>query len=321
MQIPGIKNVGASANIPGQLIQESSGFAPLGSGDDNWTGALILGIDTSFLSTYGIKIVEGRRFTDSETMTFRRPKDSEMIRILVNEEFVRRMGGTTREALHQQLRFGWGPEERLAEIIGVVADHHQLSLKDPIQPIVYMQPQWTTWKYFSIKISNDNAGNEAIIQETFKRIFPDNSFVSFYLDDYYNQQYSTDQKMGQLVGIFTALAIIVTCLGLIGLTVFSVSQRTKEIGIRKVLGAPVVKIIYLFSQDLIKILIGAYAVAVPLILWGGKKWLSQFAFVVGIEWIVLAIPLVLLLLTTVSVVASICFKRAVESPVKALKYE
>jgi putative ABC transport system permease protein len=245
-----------------------------------------------------------------------------MIRIVVNEEFVRRLGLSAKQSLNQQVRFGWGPEERSGEIIGVVANHHQLSLKDPIQAIAYMQPQWTTWKYFSINVSNRNSeANRTAIEQAFKKIFPDNSFVSFYLDDYYNQQYRTDQKMGQMVGIFTGLAIVVTCLGLMGLTIFSVSQRTKEIGIRKVLGSPVSKIIYLFSQDLVKILIGAYIVAVPIILLGGQKWLSQFAFSVGIEWLVVVVPLVLLLFITVSVVTSISFRRAVESPVKALKYE
>jgi putative ABC transport system permease protein len=322
LEIPGILNMTASANIPGQAIQEGGGFARRGGTFDGGMSSSILGIDTSFFSTYGIPLIEGRRFTDNETMNFRKGKGSEMIRLVVNQEFVRRMGLTPQTALNEKVKFSWGPDDRDAEIIGVVMDHHQLSLKDPLAPIAYMQPRWTTWKYFSIRMSNENSSaNLAAIQDTFKKIFPDNPFVTFRLDDYFDQQYQADEKLGQLVGIFTGLAIVVTCLGLVGLTMFTVSQRIKEIGIRKVLGSPVISILYLFTRDLLRILIGAYAVAVPLIYFGGRQWLNQFAQAVGIEWQVVVLPVLILLAITLAVVTIISVRRALESPVRALKYE
>ncbi|HTF21261.1 MAG TPA: ABC transporter permease [Chryseolinea sp.] len=322
LEAPGIVNMTSSANIPGQPIIETTGISRMGGNNDEAFGSAMLGVDTSFFSTYGIRLIEGRKFTDHETMNFRRAPEAEMIRLVVNQEFVRRMGLTPQTALNEKVRFWWGPDERNAEIIGIVNDHHQLSLKDPFEAIAYMQPQWTTWKYFSLRMTNKNsAANLSLTRDIFKNIFPDNPFVSYRLNDYYNQQYQADKKLGQLVGIFTGLAIVITCLGLIGLTVFTVSQRTKEIGIRKVLGAPVIRILYLFSHDLIRILMGTYVVAVPVIFFGGQQWLSQFANAVGVGWQVVGLPVLILFVVTLTVVIIISLRRTLESPVKALKYE
>jgi putative ABC transport system permease protein len=323
LRIPGINSMAASANIPGQSIVEHTGVVRQGAKDEEGFGADILGTDTSFLSTYGIRLLEGRQFRDNETMNFRPGKEPELIQVVVNEQFVKGMGiANPKDALNEKFKFWWGPDERHAQIVGVTANHHQLSLKETYSPIMYMQPKWTTWKYFSINISGRNFADAAkAIGPAFKKIFPDNPLVSFTMDDYYGQQYKNDETLGQLIGVFTALAIIVTCLGLVGLTIFSVSQRIKEIGIRKVLGSPLSGILYLFSRDLIKILIGAYAVAVPLIFFGSNRWLEQFPFKTTIGWSVVATPLLLLLMITIVVVTTISLRRALDNPVTALRHE
>ncbi|MEJ1238012.1 ABC transporter permease [Chryseolinea sp. T2] len=322
-EIPGVTGMTASANVPGQSITEGSGFIKEGGNWDDAMGAAVLGTDTSFFNTYGIRITEGRRFNENESMDFRRKKDAaENIRLVANHEFVNRLGLTPQTALNQKISFWWGPDQRDGEIVGVVADHHQQSLKDPYEAIVYMQPQWSTWKYFSIRMSADRRQQKIeAIEEVFKNVFTDNPFVTFQLDDYYDEQYDVDKKLGLLVRVFTVLAIIITCLGLVGLTVFTVSQRMKEMGIRKVLGSSTIQILYLFSRDLVRILVASYVLAIPLIILGGRRWLTQFTSSVGVEWQVVALPVIILFMITVLVVSALSVKRALESPVKALKYE
>jgi putative ABC transport system permease protein len=148
LQIPGVQYVSASADIPGRAVVESAPITLLnGKSEDEYFGASVPGIDTSFLSTYQIRLLEGRMFEGNERMTFRIGANKESIPVLVNQEFLKHMEvKAPKDALKAKLQFWWGPELRHAEIIGVVADHHQVSLRERIEPVMYMQPQWTGWE-------------------------------------------------------------------------------------------------------------------------------------------------------------------------------
>ena len=256
-------------------------------------------------------------------MAFRAPKDhEELIRLVVNEAFVSRLGIKDRkDALSEKVKFWWGPDERRAEIIGVVANHHQLSFKEHVQPIAYMQPEWADWKYFSVNVRGDLSTVVAEVESAYARVFPDNAVSRFFLDEFFDRQYKEDIRFGRIFNVFTILAITVTCMGLLGLSVFSVTQRAKEVGVRKVLGASSWVILYLFSKDFVKLLIIAYVITMPVIYWAGDQWLNNFTFRVPIGWELFVLPPLLLTFITLTTISIISIRAAFDSPVEALRQE
>jgi putative ABC transport system permease protein len=324
MQIPGVINVTASSDIPGRMIVENPPIARESTTEDNeFFLAYMPAVDTSFFSTYGIRLLEGRIFSPQELMAFRAPEDkNELIRLVVNESFVKSLGlQLPKDALFEKLKFWWGPDLRKAEIIGVVADHHQQSFKELIEPIAYMQSQWADWKYFSLKIEGNIPATMDALESTYSSTFPENAVTWFFLDEFFDRQYKEDVGFGRIFNVFTVLAIVVTCMGLIGLSVFSVTQRTKEVGIRKVLGASTLGIIFLFSKDFIKLLLISYVIAIPVIYWIGDEWLSNFIFRIAIGWQMLLLPLMVLIFVTLATIAIFSIRAAVEPPVGALRQE
>jgi putative ABC transport system permease protein len=322
-QLAGVHNLAASADVPGQRITEFSGMKRMNAPDQDYFGSSIMSIDTAFFSTYDIKLLEGRLFTDDERMTFRRQDKHEAIRAVVNEEFVHRMGlKNLKDALHEKILFGWGPDDRYAEIVGVTANHHQVSLKEDYSAILYMRPQWSAWKYFSINLqSADMPRSVKAIREQYTKAFPDHPFSYFFLNDFFDRQYHADRQFENIFSVFTALAIVVTSLGLLGLSVFSVAQRTKEMGIRKVLGASATRILGLFAKDFLKVLLLSWCLAAPVIYFAGNAWLETFSFRIPISWMMFVLPVALLVSLTLLTIGVISLKAAVENPVKALRHE
>ena len=159
------------------------------------------------------------------------------------------------------------------------------------------------------------------IHAVYDKAFPNNAFEYFFLDEYFNRQYTTDVQLGSIFGIFTGLAIVIGCLGLLGLSIFAVIHRTKEVGIRKVLGASVFTILSLFTVDFLKLLAVAYVVATPLVFIAAQKWLSGFAFHVTPGWELFVAPLMLMVLISLSTVGLICFRAATANPTTSLKQE
>jgi putative ABC transport system permease protein len=226
-----------------------------------------------------------------------------------------------KDALSEKLKFWWGPDQRRAEIIGVVADHHQQSFKEQVEPVAYMQPEWADWKYFSVNVNGNLPSVVASLESAYTRTFPDNPASWFFLDEFFDRQYKEEIGFSRIFNVFTILAIVVTCLGLLGLSVFSVTQRTKEVGIRKVMGASSLVIMYLFSKDFVKLLLIAYVITVPVIYWVGDQWLSNFTFRIPIGWQMFLIPPMVLMLITLTTISIISIRAALETPAKALRQE
>ncbi len=202
-----------------------------------------------------------------------------------------------------------------------MTDHHQQSFKEQIQPIAYMHPEWADWKYFSLKIEGNIPATIDALEEVYSSTFPENAVTWFFLDEFFDRQYQEDVGFGRIFGVFTALAIVITCMGLLGLSVFSVAQRTKEVGIRKVLGASSLRIMFLFSKDFIKLLLISYVIAIPVIYWGGDEWLSNFIFRIAIGWEIFILPLMVLVFVTLATIGVFGIRAAVEAPAKALRQD
>jgi putative ABC transport system permease protein len=216
---------------------------------------------------------------------------------------------------------GQGEYMRKYTIVGVVTDFHQESLKSPKEPMMF-RPAYGTYHAASIKINTTNI--EALVAEvekTFKKFFAGNLFQYDFLATRYQNQYRDDMRFGKVITVFTGLAIIVSCLGLIGLASYTAVQRTKEIGIRKVLGASLPNIVSLLTFDFVKLVLIASLLSLPLAYFGMQYWLQGYAYRVSLQWGQFALPVMTVLLIAIVTISFLVLKTARRSPAETLKYE
>src|SRR5579871_2760117 len=245
--------------------------------------------------------------------------------LVLNEAAVQQFGFASPEAaIGQKIWLEVNPG-RPDEVIGVVKNYHQQSLKQDYTPLIlFMDPAypWIPGNYFSIKGSAaDMPGLISRVKATWTNLFPESSFDYFFLDDFYNRQYQHDRQFGQVVAGFSALAICIACMGLFGLTAYTVARRTKEIGVRKVLGASIAGITRLLTWDFIRLIILAGGLALPLAAWGIAQWIQSYAFRVSLTWWQFVLPLALLIGIIIATTGWLTVRAARINPAKALKEE
>jgi putative ABC transport system permease protein len=310
---PGIQKVAASTDVPGHKVGwNAGGIRLVGSGDGESNQYRIIGIDYDFIEAFNLKIIEGRNFSKQFSTD---PKA-----VLFNEAAVKLMGFTKpEEAINKRIEF-WG---ETYTIVGVVANHHQESLREAYDTHIFRLIP-SSDNYYSIKLAGEGKNiNETIqtVESKWNQIFPGNPFDYFFLDEHFGQQYKADQHFGQIFGLFAVLAIFVACLGLFGLASFVTAQRTKEIGIRKVLGASIPNILVLLSRDFIKLVLIAFIIATPLTYYLLKQWLQNYAFQTSISPWFFVLPGILILLIALVTVSTQTLKAATDNPVKSLRSE
>jgi len=234
-------------------------------------------VDADYLPTMQIHLASGRNFSASQ------PTDV-LGSILVNEALVKEMGWS--DAIGKRAKLGTDEKglPLMATVVGVVKDFNIYSLQHSIEPLVLrMPPVWREEDNLSVRLQKGHIPQGLKhIAEVYGRFDPSATLDFHFLDDNFSQQYAAERKQGSILLVFTILAIFIACLGLLGLVTFSVGQRTKEIGIRKVLGASVGGIVLLVSQDLIKPVALAIVISTPVAWWAMHKWLEGFAYRVNI---------------------------------------
>ncbi len=314
-KIPAIKSITASSEIPGKpfsatriIARQNTEIADAKKYRSAW-------VDEAYLSTFEARLIAGRNFdvafgTDEQA-------------IVINEALANSLNfRSTQEAIGQKvLAQGAGD----CTIVGVVGNYHQQSLKEGHEPIVFFLNTWRSKRYFSIKLDNNlprtTKASMAYIQSTWKELFPANPFDYFFLDDFYTKQYQSDRQFGQVFGLFSGLAIFIACLGLVGLALFTTERRTKEIGIRKVLGASTGKILFLLNQDFLILILLATVVAWPAAYLGINEWLQSYAFRIDITIWLFIVPSILILILAVMAVSSQTWRFANKNPVDSLRSE
>ena len=203
-------------------------------------------------------------------------------------------------------------------------DYNQQSLKEKFEPHIYrLMPQGRhNLLSFALKLNTQNM-SEAVnmVQKHFQEFFPGNPFDYFFLDTYYDQQYKSDELFGKVFGLFSFLAIFITSLGILGLAAFMATQRTKEIGIRKVLGANVSRIFMLLTRDFLLLLSVSFILVLPLSYFGILQWLDLFANRMGLSVWIFILPMLLVMMLTILTVTSHTVKAALTNPVDSLRYE
>jgi putative ABC transport system permease protein len=272
------------------------------------------GISADWLGLYQVKMLAGRGYTYTDFPS----NFGDRRNIVINKSATKLLGFPSPEdAIGKTIMRG----TRKWTVIGVIGDYHQKSLRFPLEPTLLM-PYYGNGSDISVRIAtNDAQGVVANLKKTYAAFFPGNLFDYYFLDQHYNQQYASDQLFGKAFSIFSGFAIFIACLGLLGLSLFATAQRTKEIGVRKVLGASVVNIVTLLSKDFIVLVAVAFVVASPVAWWVMHRWLQDFAYRVDIEWWVFAAAGVLAALIALATISFQAIRAATMNPVRSLRTE
>jgi putative ABC transport system permease protein len=315
LKIRGITGVTTSGAVPGKEVAEFLADRRYGAPKSEERTYEMLKVDHDFIKNYHLSLVAGRTFDKT------RPADSTAV--VLNQAAVKQFGFASDAAAVGQRVWLETKEQSPDLVIGVIKDYHQRSLQQNFTPVIlFVDPgfAWVPVNYYSVKFSAANTnGIVSAIKAKWDDYFPESSFDWVFLDDQYNRQYQQDLQFGHIFIIFSAIAILIACMGLLGLTAYSTSRRIREIGVRKVLGARVSNIISLLTFDAVKVVLLSGLPALPLSFLFIRQWLNAYAFRVTLTYWQFIVPVVILLIIAISTIAYITFKAATVNPVKSLR--
>lgn len=314
LQLPGVKGVSASSSVMGNEIYWTNSAKQLEeSGNSTSPTLYFLAIDYDFIPQYELKIAAGRNFSKDF------PVDAKGKTAMLNEQAVKVLGFKSPEdALNKRVVIG-GYDT--VTISGVIQSFHHLGLQKPIDPqLILCRPN--ARNSYSVKMQSVNMQqNVAEVQKTWNKYFPDDPFSYYFLDDFYNKQYKSDQDFGDMFTLFAFLAIVIACFGLLGLSSYNILQRTKEIGVRKILGASTKNVVFMLSKDFLLLIVISFVFAIPLSWWLMYKWLQDFAFRISISWWVFLVAGFISLAIALLTISFQAIKAAFANPVKSLRTE
>lgn len=308
-----IESISASVTVPGKQREYKATAHQFGKPADDAVTIRFNSMDYNFMDVFEMEMIAGRTFSDEF------PADPDTS-VIISASAVELLGfDSPEEALNKTISipwFRWNPI-----IVGVVNDYHQVSLKKSADAMMFYCSPFSG-EFYSMRVKTDNLENTiAHVQKSWETAFPGNPFDYFFLDDYFNAQYQNEQRFGNLATVFALLAILVGCLGLFGLSGYSIAQRTKEIGIRKVLGATTGGLVALLSKDMLKLVAFSILLAAPLGWWAMENWLQDFAYRINMEWWVFLIAGLLAVMVAFLTVGFQGAKAALANPIESLRSE
>ncbi|MGN6181274.1 MAG: ABC transporter permease [Mucilaginibacter sp.] len=310
---PAIKEIGRSSRIPsGRLLDgQGASFLMGAKMQPSKIDIKCLATDYGFIPAYGMQMAAGRNFSKDYV--------TDTANFIINETAVKALGwGNADKAIGRDMTYG-GTK---GKIIGVVKDFHFESLHQNIIPLVFFMPSHGYYYHISIKVSGNNLPSAlAAIQSTWRNYLPNDPYEYSFVDDQFQKLYTAEQQQESFVTIFSCIAIFIACLGLFGLSSFTISQRIKEIGVRKVLGASIPQIVAELSKDFMKLVLIASALALAGAWWAMDKWLQDFAYRVNIGWVIFILAPLAALLIAFATIGFQSVKAALVNPVKSLRSE
>jgi len=310
LKIPQITSAAAANRMPGEQTTNLFVTVETGSGNMVPTAINTNFVDHDYLSAFEIPLLAGRNFS-------REFAADDTTAFIINESAMRHLGLKLESAIGRKVIL----RERVGLIVGVCKDFYYRSLHHSIEPLI-LAMNYKTYNTIALKINSRNMSAViADIQQVWKKFAPEYPFGFTYLDQDYERLYRADTKMGKIAGILSSLAIFIGCLGLLGLTSFSVSRRVKEIGVRKILGASVIQIILLISKEFISLIGIAFLISIPVTYYIISEWLSNFAeriHIGGTTFVVAGISVLLVACLSISLLS---YKAALANPTDSLRQE
>ena len=316
LQNASIKEVSAANYMPGSFIWNDMGFYTEGGNMDKAIMTYRNTVDQGYQELLGIKLIAGRTFTNNRAM------DSQN-KVVLNRTSAKTLGFEPEKAVGQNLYFDWQGEKYTFQVIGVMEDYHQLTLKEKIKPTLFqMAGSDSSYAFLIASVkAEDFDATVASIEKTWKKLIDDTPFEYNFLDENLQKQYNEDRKVSRIITSFTFIAMLVSCLGLYGLSSFMAERRFKEIGVRKVMGATANQIVMLMSREFVKLVVVAFVISVPIAWYAMDKWLQGFAYHVPVDIMVFIYAGVAALLIALLTVSFESVKAANTNPVNSLRNE
>jgi len=310
-------SVGASAYYPGIANASDDNFHKEGQSVSAGQRVRINHVDEDFLRTLEIKVVAGRMFSYDHLAS------DTLNRVIINEEAVKKIGyGTPQEALGKKMLSNYKGRNNEDVIVGVVKDFHYEDLHAPIMPFAFYLNNYNSYNYAIV-----HAGQGDIdvflrsLENVWHKLDPGEPFTYSFMDEDFQKNYKADQRLSGIVNYFTIVAILISCLGLLGLTAFSAEQRSKEISIRKVLGARIPGLVVLLAKDFLKLVLVAVVIAAPIAWLVMRRWLQDFTARIQISWTVFVFTAILVLAIAFATIGFQVIRAASANPVRNLKNE
>lgn len=307
---PDITSVSVSRTVPSTHFPSASTTVETPNGEMKYFEPFVFEVDEAFVPHFNIKTIAGRTYSKdfaSDTISA----------LVVNAAAAKSFGYANPSDIVGKKFQQWGREGR---IIGVVDDFNYISLHSTVAPLTLRY--LPVGRYFSLKMQSNNLQRTITeIRAIWNQMAPHRPFMYKFLDTAFNEQYQADIKFRKLFILFSLLAIGIACLGLLGLATYSAMQRTKEIGIRKVLGAKATHIVALLSKDFIKLVVIAIFIATPFSWYAMNQWLKAYAYKIDIQWWIFAISGSIAILIAIATIGFHAFKSAMSNPVKSLRTE
>ncbi len=310
---PDITGVANSSTIPGKQREYKATIKLADAPSADSIIVRVNSMDEDFLRVFQMHLLAGRAFSRDF------PKDPDTS-VILTASAARLLGfQTPKDAIGKTIVPDWGGWKGI--VVGVVNDYHQVSLKSPLEPTLFTC-DWYEGDYFSLRLQTGHLPRTLQhVEQAWTKAFPGNPFDYFFLDDYFNRQYASERQFGQLFTTFAFFAILISCLGLFGLSAYTASQRIKEIGIRKILGASVASIVTMLAKDFLRLILLAALLATPLTWLVMHQWVQGFATRTTIQWWIFGVAGVICLVVALVTVSFQAFKAATASPVKSLQAE
>lgn len=312
LSYPGVTMVTKSSSVPGREPVNGAGGVRLTTQEPKDASSFdVMYVDHQFMNTYGLQLMTGR--------TFSKEYHDQDRSVLLNESALQLLQVEDAGDVIGERILVYGDT---LTVVGVMRDYHQQSVKTDVNPLIFICDDQSAF-YYSIKISSSSPIKDVVssIEGAFKKSFAGNPFNYFFLDDYYNEQYKSEQQFSTVFSLFTSIAILIACLGLFGLSSYSVIHRAKEIGIRKILGASVDQITLLVSREYIVLVLIANIIACPLFYLVMSNWLNGFANRISIGFLAFVTPGLIALLVAILTVAFQSVKAASANPTESLRSE
>ena len=311
-QHPSVVEASASRATPGDFFPHAGTGVEEPSGEMSYQSPAIYEIDEDFVSTFQMNLIAGRTFSKDF------PLDSSNA-LMLNESAARLYGYTDPADVVGKSFEQWG---RKGKVIGVIQDFNYVSLHNKVEPLSLRYGTRGNIAMLSLRLNSDNyASTLSELEEIWNQLVPHRPFDNHFLDQNFNAQYEADARFGVIFTIFSGLAVFVACLGLFGLTIFSTAQRTKEVGIRKVLGASTVSIVRLLSRDFLQLFVLSLSVSIPLSWYIMTRWLENFAYSISIGWEIFVLSSIVILVISLVTMSMKTIGTALSNPVNALRDE
>jgi putative ABC transport system permease protein len=312
---PGVKSVTSGSTYPGIPDLNDMLFYPEGKTSADVVDVRLSAIENDYIETLGFKLLTGRSFSKEFT--------ADSSSIILNEAAVIQLGYKTDNAVGKKIQFDFQEYHLALQIVGVVKNFNFESLHNEIKPCGFTTGLFANkYGYVIASLqSKDYARLVADIEKIWTKLNPSIPFVYSFLDQDFQRNYEKEQRTSSVIVYFTFIAILIACLGLFGLAAFSAEQRTKEVGIRKVLGASVADVTALLSKDFIRLVSIAIVIASPLAWWVMNNWLKEFAYRISISWWMFALAGSIAIAIAVITVSFQAIKTAIANPVQSLRTE